>query len=91
MGGFLVLTTTVGAGNAFHGNTLSLVNNGQPHTARSYATFEGAMKAGGLAVLGVKTAGHRTEIKLLITYDNDPHATSIPSRFQTATLVHDRS
>ena len=37
------------------------------------------MKAGGLAVLGVKAAGHRTEIKLLITYDNDPHATGSPA------------
>ena len=90
MGGFLVLTATVGADNAFHGNTLWLVNNGQPHAARSYATFEVGMKAGGLAVLGVKAAGHRTEIKLLITYDNDPHATRIPSRFQTAMLVHPR-
>ena len=31
MGGFLVLTATVGADNAFHGNTLWLVNNGQPN------------------------------------------------------------
>jgi hypothetical protein len=91
MGGFLVLTAMVGADNAFHGNTLSLVNNGQPNAARSYATFEGAMKAGGLAVLGVKASGHRTEIKLMITYDNDPHATRVPSRFQTALLVHPRS
>jgi hypothetical protein len=81
----------VGADNAFHGTTLSLVNNGQPHTALSYASFEGAMKAGGLTVLGIKAAGHVTEINLLITYDNDPHATKIPSRFQTAKLVHDRS
>ncbi len=90
MGGFLVLTAMVGADNAVHGNTLSLVNNGQPNMARSYATFEAGMKAGGLAVLGVKAAGHRTEIKLLITYDNDPHATKLPSLFQTALLVHPR-
>jgi hypothetical protein len=91
MGGFLVLTTMVGRDNAFHGNTLSLVNNGQPNAARAYATFEKGMKAGGLAVLGIKATGHRTEIKLLITYDNDPHATGLPSRFQTALLVHPRS
>ena len=48
------------------------------------------MKAVGLAVLGVKASGHQTEIKLLIAYDNDPHATKIPSRFQTASLVHPR-
>ena len=91
MNGFLVLTATVGSDNAFHGNTLWLVTNGETGQARQYATFDGGRKAGGLAVLGVKQTGHRTEIKLLITYDNDPHATKIPSRFQTATLVHDRS
>jgi hypothetical protein len=91
MGGFLVLTATVSADNAFHGNILWLVNNGTPRQARSYATFEPAMKAGGLAVLGVEATGHRTTIKLLITYDNDPHVTRIPSRFQTALLVHDRT
>ena len=91
MGGFLVLTAALGTDNAVRDNTLWLVNNGQPHVVRSYATFEVAMKAGGLAVLDVKATGHRTEIKLLITYDNDPHATRLPSRFQTAMLVHDRS
>ena len=91
MGGFLILTATVGADNAFHGNTLWLIANGERRQARQYATFEEGMKAGGLAVLGVKQAGRRTEIKILITYDNDPHATRIPSRFQTAMIVHDRS
>jgi hypothetical protein len=90
MGGFLVLTTTVGADNAFKGNTLWLVSNGDRRHARQYETFEAGMKAGGLAVLGVKAAGGHTEIKLLFTYDNDAHATKIPSRFQTALLVHDR-
>jgi hypothetical protein len=90
MGGFLVLTAMMGADNRVQGNTLSLVNNGQPTTARSYATFEAGMKSGSLAVLGVKATSHRTEIKLLITYDNDPHATRLPSRFQTALLVHPR-
>jgi hypothetical protein len=91
MSGFLVLTATVGADNAFHGNTLWFVAHGETGQARSYATFEVGMKAAGLAVLGVKPSGHRTEIKLLISYDNDPHATKIPSRFQTAMLVHERS
>ena len=45
------------------------------------------MKAEGLAVLGAEKDGTRTSVKLLITYDNDPHATKIPSRFQTATLA----
>ncbi len=56
-----------------------------------YATFEVAMKAAGLAVLSVEASGHLTTIKLIITYDNDPHVTRIPGRFQTATLVHERS
>jgi hypothetical protein len=90
MGGFLVLTATAGTDNTFHGNTLWLVNNGQPNVAHPYATIEDGMKAGGLAVLGVKASGHQTEIKLLIAYDNDPHATKRPSRFQTALLVHPR-
>jgi hypothetical protein len=91
MGGFIVLTATVGADNAFHGNTLWFVHNGETPQARSYATFEVGMKAGGLAVLGVKLTGHGTAIQLLITYDNEPHATRIPSRFQTAMLVHPRT
>ena len=45
------------------------------------------MKAEGLAILGVEKTAERTSVKLLITYDNDPHATKIPSRFQTATLI----
>jgi hypothetical protein len=90
MGGFLVLTATVDVDNVFHGNTLWLVPNGERRRATAYATFEVAMKAAGLTVLGVETAGGQTAIKLLFTYDNDAHATRIPSRFQTATLVHPR-
>jgi hypothetical protein len=91
MGGFVILTTTVDANNAFHGNTLWLVANGERRQARSYATIEPKMKAGGLALLGVQAGGHETTIKFWITYDNDPHATKIPSRFQTAVLAHPRS
>jgi hypothetical protein len=47
------------------------------------------MKAEGLAILGVENKAERTDVKLLITFDNDPHATKIPSRFQTATLVRE--
>ncbi len=61
----------------------------KPAGPSKVATFEVAMKAEGLAILGVEKAGPRTAVKLLITYDNDPHATHIPSRFQTATLVRD--
>jgi hypothetical protein len=89
LGGFLVVTATEDEGNTFHGNTLWFVPDGQTSRARKVATFEVAMKAEGLAVLGVDQAGARTAVKLLITYDNDPHATKIPSRFQTATLVRE--
>ncbi len=47
------------------------------------------MKAEGLAVLSTEKDGNRTSARLLITYDNDPHATRIPSRMQTATLVRE--
>lgn len=45
------------------------------------------MKAEGLAVLATRTEAGRTAVDLLLTYDNDPHTTKIPSRFQTLTLV----
>jgi hypothetical protein len=85
--GFLVITASEDKSNAFHGNTLYFVPDGETTGARKVATFEVAMKAEGLAVLGVTKEPPRTAVKLLITYDNDPHATKIPSRFQTATLV----
>ena len=91
MSGFLVLTATEDANHAFHGNTLWLVADGETRRARQYTTFEVAMKAEGLTVLGVQASGHLTTIRILIAYDNDAHATKIPSRFQTATLVHERS
>jgi hypothetical protein len=85
--GFLVITASEDKSNAFHGNTLWFIPDGETAHARKIATFEVAMKAEGLAVLGVTKELARTVVKLLITYDNDPHATKIPSRFQTATLV----
>jgi hypothetical protein len=89
LGGFLVVTASEDASNAFHGNTLYFVADGETARATKVATFEVAMKAEGLAVLGVDRARPRTAVKLLITYDNDPHATKIPSRYQTATLVRE--
>jgi hypothetical protein len=84
-----VITAAEDAANAFHGNTLWFVANDQTNSARKIATFEVAMKAEGLALLGVAQAAGRTALNLLITYDNDPHATKIPSRFQTVTLVRE--
>jgi hypothetical protein len=91
MGGLLILTTTVVADNTFHGNTLWYIANGETQQARALATFEEGMKAGGLAVLGVKQGGLGTTIKLLMTYAHDQHGTRIPSKFQTATIVHTRT
>jgi hypothetical protein len=87
LGGSLVITASEDEDNAFHGNTLWFVPDGEASTARKIATFEVAMKAEGLAILGVEKTPERTALKLLITYDNDPHATKIPSRLQTVTLV----
>jgi hypothetical protein len=89
LSGFLVVTASEDDDNAFHGNTLWFVADGETSRARKVATFEVAMKAEGLAVLGAATRGDRTDVRLLITYDNDPHATKIPSRFQTVTLVRE--
>jgi hypothetical protein len=89
LGGFLVVTASEDTSNVFHGNTLWFVADGETSRAQKVATFEVAMKAEGLAILGAEKDGPRTAVKLLITYDNDPHATHIPSRIQKATLVRD--
>jgi hypothetical protein len=89
LGGFLVLTASEDAENAFHGNTLWFVADGETARARKVATFEVAMKAEGLAVLAAERGDRRTALRLLITYDNDAHITHIPSRFQTVTLVRE--
>lgn len=87
LAGFLLTTATEDASNVFHGNTLWFVPDGATDRAVEVAAFEVAMKAEGLAVLGARQWDRRTDVTLLITFDNDPHATKIPSRFQTATLV----
>jgi hypothetical protein len=89
LGGFLVVTASEDKANAFHGNTLWFVADGQTSQAKKVATFEVAMKAEGLAILGSEKDGPRTAVKLLFTYDNDAHTTHIPSRMQTATLVRE--
>jgi hypothetical protein len=92
--GFLVVTATEDDQNAFHGNTLWYVpderiaqSNGSTLTADKIWTFEVAMKAEGLCVLPpVPGQSGNDAVRLLITYDNDPHATHIPSRFQIVNL-----
>ncbi len=88
-GGFLVVTASEDKDNAFHGNTLYFIPDAQTTHVQKVATFEVAMKAEGLTVLGEEKNGSKTAVKLLITFDNDPHATKIPSRFQTATLIRE--
>ena len=51
LGGFLVVTASEDAANAFHGNTLWFVADGETTRAQKIATFEVAMKAEGLAIL----------------------------------------
>ena len=91
----MVVTATEDDQNAFHGNTLWFVpdnriaqGNGSPVLADKVWTFEAAMKAEGLCVLpqaaGVTGPG---TVRLVVTYDNDPHATHIPSRFQQVNLI----
>jgi hypothetical protein len=87
LSGSLVITASEDEENAFHGNTLYFVPDGESVQPRKVAIFETAMKAEGLAILGTEKTNARTAVKLLITFDNDPHATKIPSRFQTVTLV----
>ena len=89
LGGFLVVTASEDTANVFHGNTLWFVADGETSHAQKVSTFEVAMKAEGLAILGTEKDGARTAVKLVITYDNDPHATHIPSRLQRATLVRE--
>jgi hypothetical protein len=89
LGGFLVVTASEDTANVFHGNILWFVADGDTNQARNVATFEVAMKAEGLAILAAEKDGQRTAVKLLITYDNDPHATHIPSRIQRATLIRE--
>jgi hypothetical protein len=93
--GFLVVTATEDEQNAFHGNTLWFLPDARiSATGNSLAqadkvwTFEAAMKAEGLCILpqlGGQVDPH--VVHLLVTFDNDPHATHIPSRFQLVNLT----
>jgi hypothetical protein len=92
--GFLVVTATEDDQNAFHGNTLWFVTDdritqgsGSPIRAEKVWTFEAAMKAEGLCVLPQAGVSDPGSVRLVVTYDNDPHATHIPSRFQQVNLI----
>ncbi len=92
--GFLVITATEDEQNAFHGNTLWFVpderiaqSNGSPLQADKAWSFEVAMKAEGLCIMPQPDGADPSTVRLLVTYDNDPHATHIPSRFQHVNLI----
>ena len=92
--GFLVVTATEDDQNAFHGNTLWFVPDGRiaqgggsAISADKLWTFEAAMKAEGLCVLPQAGVSDPGTVRLVVTYDNDPHATHIPSRFQQVNLI----
>ncbi|WP_165234471.1 hypothetical protein [Aquisphaera insulae] len=98
--GFLVVTTTEDTSNAFHGNTLWFVPDARiaaagdaaaaPIVADRIWVFEAAQKAEGLCILPTPTAGGAEAthaVRLLITFDNDAHATHMPSRYQIVDLV----
>jgi hypothetical protein len=92
--GFLVVTATEDEHNAFHGNTLWFVpdarivqGNGSPIQPEKVWTFESAMKAEGLCILPAPGPADPNTVHLLVTFDNDPHSTHIPSRFQQVKLI----
>jgi hypothetical protein len=96
--GFFVVTATEDKGNAFHGNTLYFLPADEIPAGQGAAAphrvydFEVAMKAEGLTDLpgpAGPDAGSdpaRTA-RLLVTFDNDVHATKIPSRMQILRLT----
>jgi hypothetical protein len=82
--GFLVLTATEGAKNAFHGNRLWFVPDDNHGSPECLWEFEPAMKAEGIAAL---PGGDGQSARFVVTYDNDPLATHIPSRLQFVTIT----
>ncbi len=88
--GFFVVTATEDKGNVFHGNTLYFLPLDEVPAGRGVAAplrvydFEVAMKAEGLTDLPAPAGSDPSRTaRLLVTFDNDVHATHIPSRMQT--------
>lgn len=89
--GFLIVTATEDDQNVFHGNTLWILSDVQIGTAPQVKpvvahVFEPAMKAEGLTILADGPRLDVRSIRLAVSFDNDPHATHIPSRLQILTL-----
>ena len=88
------MTATEDKDNAFHGNTLWFQPLDEVPTGRGVAAprrvydFEVAMKAEGLTDLPPPAGTDPSRsARLLVTFDNDVHATKIPSRIQTLRLT----
>ena len=95
--GFFVVTATEDEENAFHGNTLWFLPLDEIPAGRGVAApqrvydFEVAMKAEGLTDLPAPAGSDPARsARLLVTFDNDAHATHIPSRMQTLRLTRGR-
>jgi hypothetical protein len=89
--GFLVLTATEDKQNIFHGNTLWYVPEqdatpGARVKPEVLRVFEPAMKAEGLCSLPRSGRSSARALRLAVSFDNDPHATHIPSRLQVFTV-----
>ena len=89
--GFFALTATEDKLNTFHGNTLWFVADAQvSESVRvkpvAVHVFAPAMKAEGLCLLPDGAGSDGRSLKLAVSFDNDPHATHIPSRLQIITI-----
>lgn len=98
--GFLILTSTEGVGNSFHGNAMWFVSDAdieksrQPNSKFSLAPasldnigiLDPKMKAEGMATLPETVRG---KSRLVIVYDNDPKTTASPSAMQCVELSGD--
>jgi hypothetical protein len=101
--GFLILTSTEDDANAFHGNVLWFLpdgeaSDGRPAAPRKLWLFglepaDGGhptspeTKAEGLAVLSADGQESHGRVRLVLVYDNDVEATDKPSLLQMLTLV----
>ena len=94
--GFVVATATEDDQNIFHGNTLWFVSDAQIAAGTTVKpqvidVFEPAMKVEGIAAI-VSPEAHRgngnpNTVRFVLSFDNDPHTTHIPSRMQQVVIT----
>ena len=91
--GYLAVTSTEDADNAFHGCTLYFVpdpaREGAEATAQRVWVFGPGAKAEGVCVLRMDalSGGKYSAARLALVFDNDPARTKKPSLWQLPTLV----